>query len=143
MKWEQGVKNNVSNNEILPLPAGIGAGAVRSIKIGSSTTVVSQNVMNATKALGDGGVASMDIQASRFMINKNVIDGGDADGIMLNGNFDNNIITSNYVKLTGTGINIADSTVNNTIITNNNVADSTTKITDSGTGTEQAHNLIT
>ena len=138
-----GSRNVVSNNGLTPLPAGIGSGAVRSILMASNQSVVSQNNMNATAAPGDGGIASIEIQGNQNMINNNMITTGDADGILINGNFDNNIITSNYVKVTGAGINIATSTANNTIITNNNVADSTTKITDSGTGTEQAHNLIT
>lgn len=80
------------------------------------------------------------VEASNCVINGNTIYGPGTvtsghDGISIIAAVDNTVISGNRIHNFHTGINIADSTCDDTIITAVNLADNGTALTDSGTGT--------
>jgi len=129
----------VDKNIISALPTGFGNGSAAGILINASICVISNNRVDGFKTTG------IVVQGSKNTITNNLIDAGgftSADGILIDGNYDNNILINNYINATNNGINIASADVNNTIVTNNNLADSATAFVDSGTNSELAHNLV-
>jgi len=96
---------------------------------GANNATVSQNTIQRTAT----GIV---LRSSRCIVSGNSIAGGTGTtGILLDGDYDNNIISGNVVSGFTTGINISSALADRNIVTQNIAKDNTTPISNSGTVT--------
>lgn len=119
-------KNAVVNNVL----QGGGSQTLDGILVTSGDNIISGNIVSQVQ---DG----IDIQGSDNIVQGNVVNSCANDGILIGGNYDNNILLSNRCRNnTGVGINISSSLADSTILAFNNLKGNTGgAFTNSGTGT--------